>query len=52
MLLQDLVNRFNIAANTAFNKGYQELNPQLRELAYKFMSGDVPSTDFPITKPS
>lgn len=50
MLLKDLIERFNIAANTAFNKGYQELEPGLKKLVYSFTSGDVSSTDFPITK--
>lgn len=50
MLLKDLVAQFNIAANTAFNKGYQELEAGLKDLSYKFLSGNVASTDFPITK--
>lgn len=50
MTFKELIEKFNIAANTAFNKGYQELEPGLKDFAYKFMSGDVPSTDFPITK--
>lgn len=50
MLLKDLFEQFNIAANTAFNKGYMELDPQLALLAYKFNSGNVSSTKFPITK--
>lgn len=50
MLLKDLIEQFNIAANTAFNKGYQELEPELAMLAYKFNSGNVSSTKFPLTK--
>jgi phage major head subunit gpT-like protein len=50
MLLKDLIEKYNITANTAFNKGYQELDPALSSLAYKFMSGDRSSTDFPIVK--
>lgn len=50
MLLKDLVEKFNIAVDTAFNKGYAELEPQIAGLAYEFMSGDVSSTKFPITK--
>jgi len=50
MLLKDLLEQFNIAANTAFNKGYQELEPELAMLVYKFNSGNVSSTKFPITK--
>lgn len=50
MTLKDLIESFNIAANTAFNKGYQELNPQLASLVYRFNSGPVSSTRFPITR--
>lgn len=50
MLLKDLVLQFNLAVDTAFNKGYAELEPQIAGLAYEFMSGSVASTKFPITK--
>jgi len=50
MLIKDLIERFNTAANTAFNKGYQELEPGLKDLSYDFMSGDVSSVDFPIVR--
>ena len=50
MLLKDLVEEFNVAAQVAYNKGYQELNPALGALAFKFQSGDVGSTKFPVSK--
>lgn len=50
MLLSDLIKQFNIAANTAFNKGYMELEPALKVLVYRFNSGAVGVTKFPITK--
>jgi len=50
MLFKDLVEEFNIAAQTAYNKGYEELSPQFERLAFKFNSGDVSSTKFPVTK--
>lgn len=50
MTLEQLVKEFNIAANTAFNKGYMELDPRLKTLVYEFMSGPRESTKFPITK--
>lgn len=49
-LLKDLVTDFNLVAKANFNKSYEELEPALGGLAYKFNSGNVGSVDFFITQ--
>jgi len=50
MLINEVVEKFNVVANTAYNKAYQELEPELKSLAYEFDSGDVKETTFPVTR--
>lgn len=45
-LLSELVSDFNLLAKANFNKSYQELEPTLKGLAYKFNSGNIGSVDF------
>lgn len=42
----ETVERFNLSARTEFNKQYQELDPMLKSLAYKFNSGAVSQSFF------
>lgn len=45
-LLSELISDFNLLAKANFNKSYQELEPALKGLAYKFNSGNIGSVDF------
>ncbi len=42
----EITERFNLSANTEFNKQYQELNPMLKSISYKYNSGDIEETFF------
>lgn len=42
----EIVDDFNISAQTEFNKQYKEYSPALKEFAFKFSSGDVPDVPF------
>lgn len=42
----NIVDDFNIAAQTVFNKQYAEYEPELKNFAYQFNSGAVPSVKF------
>ena len=42
----NIVDDFNIAAQTVFDKEYAEYEPELKDFAYQFNSGAVPSTKF------
>ena len=42
----EIVDDFNISAQTEFNLQYKKYTPALREFAFKFNSGDVPDVPF------
>ena len=48
--IADVVADFNLSARTEFNKQYQELEPELQNLAFKFNSGDVAQSNFYINQ--
>lgn len=42
----EIVDDFNISANTEFNKEYKEYQPALKEFAFKYNGGAVPDNKF------
>lgn len=47
MDLQSMLRLFNVAARTAFNRGYQSIEPMVKGLVYEYESGPVDSMKFP-----
>jgi hypothetical protein len=46
----DVVVDFNLSARTEFNKQYQELEPELKGLAFRFNAGNVAQSNFYINQ--
>jgi len=44
--INETIEATNIAVNTAFNKDYQNYEPELQELAFKYNTGAVPDSKF------
>ena len=45
-LVSDLLAEFNTVVNTGFNKSYEQFEPELKKLGYKYPSGPVETVNF------